>query len=166
MRAKHFVFHLHGGCFECFPNPNNIPTLSPTHGLPRKNDFFSLDLTTYTWEEMPCLGTPPSPRYFHSCCIYADRLYLYGGYNGSVRLADIFCYDFETQHFAEIDSSIGDAPSGRSSLVCQVHENSLYVFGGYNGTNVYGLQRRERVSQPVCFRVRPLSSLVHLPSPD
>lgn len=31
---------------------------------------------------------------------------------------------------------MGDAPSGRSSLVAQVYNNFLYVFGGYNGSNV------------------------------
>lgn len=33
-------------------------------GVERKSDFFACDLTTYTWTQMPCLGTPPSPRYF------------------------------------------------------------------------------------------------------
>lgn len=27
----------------------------------------------------------------------------------------------------------GDVPTGRSSLVAQVHGNSLFIFGGYNG---------------------------------
>jgi len=39
-------------------------------------------------------------------------------------------------HWSQVDCSHGDAPSGRSSLVAQVHNNYLYVFGGYNGTTV------------------------------
>lgn len=31
-------------------------------GVERKADFFACNLATYTWTEMPCLGTPPSPR--------------------------------------------------------------------------------------------------------
>ena len=108
---------------------------------------------------MPCLGNAPSPRYFHSCCLYADKLYLYGGYSGTERLADMYVYDFDTNHWSTIDCTHGDAPSGRSSLVAQVYEvccatdayvglsdtgshatvplqNSLYVFGGYNGQTV------------------------------
>ena len=50
------------------------------------------DLSTYTWSELPCKGTPPSPRYFHSCCIHGNKLYTYGGYSGSERLADMFAY--------------------------------------------------------------------------
>jgi len=47
-----------------------------------------------------------------------------------------YSYDFETHHWSQIDCSSGDAPSGRSSLVAQVYENSVYVFGGYNGNSV------------------------------
>jgi leucine-zipper-like transcriptional regulator 1 len=43
------------------------------------------------------------------------------------------CYDFITNHWSEVDCTNGDAPSGRSSLVAQVFENSIYIFGGYNG---------------------------------
>jgi len=105
-------------------------------GVTRKSDFFALDLETYTWTEMPSLGTPPSPRYFHSCCLYGNRMYLYGGYSGNERLADMYAYDFDTNHWSQIDCTSGDAPSGRSSLVAQVYENSIYVFGGYNGSTV------------------------------
>ena len=105
-------------------------------GVERKADFFACDLRTYTWSELPCKGTPPSPRYFHSCCIHGNKLYTYGGYSGSERLADMFAYDFETNHWSEVDCSNGECPSGRSSLVAQVYENSLYIFGGYNGQAV------------------------------
>jgi N-acetylneuraminic acid mutarotase len=105
-------------------------------GMERKADFFACDLATYTWTEMPCLGTPPSPRYFHSCCLYGNKMYLYGGYSGTERLADMHAYDFETNHWSQVDCTGGDAPSGRSSLVAQVYENNLWVFGGYNGQSV------------------------------
>lgn len=47
-----------------------------------------------------------------------------------------FAYDFDTNHWSQIDCSSGDAPSGRSSLVAQVYESSVFVFGGYNGNSV------------------------------
>jgi leucine-zipper-like transcriptional regulator 1 len=126
-------------------------------GVERKSDFFALDLSTYTWSEMPCLGTPPSPRYFHSCCLYGNRMYLYGGYSGNERLADMYAYDFETNHWSQIDCTSGDAPSGRSSLVAQVHVNCIYVFGGYNGTTVLNDFFRFRL-KPICV---PPPALVH-----
>jgi len=48
----------------------------------------------------------------------------------------MLAYDFETNHWSEVDCSHGERPSGRSSLVAQVYENSLYIFGGYNGSTV------------------------------
>jgi leucine-zipper-like transcriptional regulator 1 len=79
---------------------------------------------------MPNLGSSPSPRYFHSCVMHSNKLLMYGGYSGSQRLADMYVYDFETNHWSEIDCSNGEAPGGRSSLVAQVHENNLYIFAG------------------------------------
>lgn len=106
-------------------------------GMERKADFFACNLSDYTWHEMPCnKGTPPSPRYFHSCCLYGNKMYAYGGYSGSERLADMYAYDFETGHWSEVDCSGGYCPSGRSSLVAQVYQNCLYIFGGYNGLTV------------------------------
>jgi len=118
-------------------------------GVERKSDFFACDLATYTWTEMPCLGTPPSPRYFHSCCLYGNKMYLYGGYSGNERLADMYAYDFETNIWKAVDCTSGDAPSGRSSLIAQVYENCLYVFGGYNGVTV--------LNDFYKFRLKPVS---------
>jgi Galactose oxidase, central domain len=51
-------------------------------------------------------------------------MYLYGGYSGSQRLRDMHAYDFETSTWLPVDgNSVGDVPTGRSSLVAQVHEN-------------------------------------------
>ena len=118
-------------------------------GVDRKADFFACDLNTYTWTKMPCYGTPPSPRYFHSCCLYGNKMYCYGGYSGHERLADMFAYDFETHHWSQIDCTVGDAPSGRSSLVAQVYDNCLYVFGGYNGSNVLNDFYKFRLFKPI-----------------
>lgn len=105
-------------------------------GVERKSDFMRVDLGTYTWHEMPSRGTPPSPRYFHSCCLYEDQMYVYGGYSGNVRLADMYVYNFETTHWSQVDCNHGDCPSGRSSLVLQVYDNYMFIFGGYNGEKV------------------------------
>lgn len=134
-------------------------------GVERKADFFACDLKTYTWTEMPCLGTPPSPRYFHSCCLYGNKMYLYGGYSGNERLADMYAYDFETNHWSEVDCSTGDAPSGRSSLVAQVYENCLFIFGGYNGVTVlndFYKFRLKPVSIPPAVLVNDMRRLINL----
>eukprot|EP00980_Cylindrotheca_fusiformis_P017849 scaffold5653_cov147-Cylindrotheca_fusiformis.AAC.11 len=158
------------------PSPRSCPAWAKddTHvyiqggydGVERKDDFFACDLSTYTWAQMPSLGVTPSPRYFHSCCLYGNKMYLYGGYSGSQRLADMFAYDFETNHWSAVDCSNGEAPSGRSSLVAQVYENSLYVFGGYDGKKVlsdFHKFRLKPIGVPPMSLVKDFGRLVNQP---
>lgn len=64
-RSLSFNFHA----FNSYPLPP--PQQNQGYdGVERKADFFACDLFTYTWTELPCKGTTPSPRYFHSCCIH------------------------------------------------------------------------------------------------
>jgi BTB/POZ domain len=69
-----------------------------------------------------------------SCRVFS--FVIFQGYSGAERLADMYVYEFETQHWSRVDCTAGDAPSGRSSLVAQAHEGSLWIFGGYNGSTV------------------------------
>lgn len=61
----------------------------------------------------------------------------------------MYAYDFETNHWSEVNCTSGDAPSGRSSLVAQVYGSALYVFGGYDGSSV--------LDDFHCFRLRPVA---------
>eukprot|EP00590_Aulacoseira_subarctica_P011142 CAMPEP_0172432294 /NCGR_PEP_ID=MMETSP1064-20121228/62499_1 /TAXON_ID=202472 /ORGANISM="Aulacoseira subarctica , Strain CCAP 1002/5" /LENGTH=715 /DNA_ID=CAMNT_0013179493 /DNA_START=1 /DNA_END=2145 /DNA_ORIENTATION=+ len=196
-------------------------------GVERKSDFLACDLRNYAWYQLPCYGTPPSPRYFHSCCLYGNKMYTYGGYSGSERLSDMYVYDFETNHWSQVeynccastgtpqqlpagdswnststlenaaaglslDSNVDqdlqqqrqlqldnsfidnspqshfsqDIPSGRSSLVAQVYDNYLYIFGGYNGLTVLNDFYKFRLSPiriPPTSLVQDLSHLLNSP---
>lgn len=73
-------------------------------GVQRMNDFFQCDLATYTWSVVPASGgsAVPSPRYFHACAAYGRSLFVFGGYNGSERLNDMYEYGFDTQLWREV----------------------------------------------------------------
>ncbi len=133
-------------------------------GVQRKSDFFRFNLKTNTWKEMSVKGTPPSARYFHSCCLYSTKLIVYGGYSGSLRLSDMYAYDFDTELWSQIDSSFGCPPKGRSSLVAQVYDNSLYVGFGYDGDTVlndFYKFRLRAISVPRSSLLNNLSSLIN-----
>eukprot|EP00941_MAST-03F_sp_MAST-3F-sp1_P001790 g1790.t1 len=110
-------------------------------GVQRMNDFFEFNVQTSTWTQLMCTGAIPSPRYFHSSIVYSDKMYSFGGYNGVTRLNDMHRFDFETCVWTKIEvdngeddlRTLGELPSGRSSIVAQVYENTLLVFGGYDG---------------------------------
>jgi leucine-zipper-like transcriptional regulator 1 len=78
----------------------------------------------------------------------------------------MYAYDFETHHWSQIDCTGGDPPSGRSSLVAQVYENCLYIFGGYNGTTVlndFYKFRLKPIGVPPPALVADLSRLINQP---
>lgn len=59
-------------------------------GVHRMNDFYKLTLENYAWSVIYSNGEVPNPRYFHSSVVYGECMYLFGGYNGSERLQDLF----------------------------------------------------------------------------
>jgi hypothetical protein len=78
----------------------------------------------------------------------------------------MYAYDFDTNHWSEVDCTNGDAPSGRSSLVAQVYGNCLYIFGGYNGVTVlndFYKFRLTPVSVPPPALVNDLTRLINHP---
>ena len=104
--------------------------------------------------------------HFPSFIADGNKMYLYGGYSGSQRLADMFVYDFDTNHWSEVMSNNADSPSGRSSLVAQVYENNLYIFGGYNGQTVLNDFYRFRlkpIGVPAPALIKDFGRLVNQP---
>ena len=83
------------------------------------NDFFECRLDTYTWSVVTATGYVPSPRYFHACAMYANCMYVFGGYNGTERLNDMYEYSFDTLRWTTIETQ-GELPSGRSTDVYEL----------------------------------------------
>eukprot|EP00435_Cladocopium_sp_Y103_P076334 s33_g92.t3 len=80
---------------------------------------------------------PPSPRDSHSAVICGDSMYLFGGSTGSAR-NDLYAFSFETEQWLEVRPTPGasqkaNVPCPRFCHTCDVYNNSLYVFGGYDG---------------------------------
>lgn len=42
---------------------------------------------------MKTSGTPPNPRGYHSCTLIDDKMYVYGGSNGTQCFSDVSCLD-------------------------------------------------------------------------
>lgn len=53
------------------------------------SDVFFLDLRQYTWYKPQLLNTSPAPRYYHTCCLVHDKVYLYGGINPKQTLSGV-----------------------------------------------------------------------------
>jgi len=71
----------------------------------------------------------PCQRSLHSGAVYKDNLLIFGGYDGSKRINDLWCYNFATMRWALLNDN--DAPSPRDRHVAVVCNNELYIFGGF-----------------------------------
>ena len=53
------------------------------HDGSRKNDVWTLNLTSYDWTNRTTSATKPSARYYHSSVLYDGQMVVFGGEDGS-----------------------------------------------------------------------------------
>lgn len=46
------------------------------------NDLLRFDIKENTWGRVVTTGNPPAPRYHHSAVVYANSMFVFGGYTG------------------------------------------------------------------------------------
>jgi hypothetical protein len=107
------------------------------NGHVRVNDFHAFSFTTRRWSPvLPAAhsGMPPSPRDRHVSVVHGNTLYIFGGFDGTSRTNDFYGFDFSSMTWREIVPRTGSPPSERHSHASVVYGNSMYVFGGYDGS--------------------------------
>ncbi|KAM3964148.1 kelch domain-containing protein 3 [Aphomia sociella] len=102
-----------------------------------------LDLDTLKWTFIDTHGTPPSYRDFHTAVAYGDRMYVFGGRGGgdfgpfNNTLDEIYCpqvYYLDTVEQKWVATNpTGTWPEGRRSHSAWLHNDFMYIFGGFNG---------------------------------
>ncbi|XP_072939267.1 kelch domain-containing protein 3 [Epargyreus clarus] len=100
-----------------------------------------LDLETMVWSYVRPKGNAPSHRDFHTAVAVDDRMYIFGGrgdlnspYNSheEVYCPQVHFLDTITNTWISCNPS-GEWPEGRRSHSAWVHEDYMYIFGGFNG---------------------------------
>lgn len=130
----------------------------------RLDDFYQFSFDTGAWEEVKVLSEERPGRRENNGVVISDSsrsIYLFGGYNGSNWLNDLWKFDIESQRWECIQESsdpasdtsasgeahpamdrvaggarhvFGRAPSRRFGYVSVVHNGKLVLFGGFDGT--------------------------------
>eukprot|EP01080_Neovahlkampfia_damariscottae_P003116 gene3116-5286_t len=78
-------------------------------------------------------GSPPTPRFDHSCVLYHEHMFIFGGENSSgSKLDDLYAINLQTYESTKV-SCAGISPSARSSHACQIYRNMMIIFGGERG---------------------------------
>jgi hypothetical protein len=83
------------------------------------------------WSELSSSNTP-TPRTKFGYCIDGDDFYIFGGYDGTTELNELWKCDLSSKYRPWTQLTSGATARQTMSLV--VNSGKLYVFGGYNGT--------------------------------
>mmetsp|Transcript_20838 Transcript_20838/g.62085 ORF Transcript_20838/g.62085 Transcript_20838/m.62085 type:complete len:510 (-) Transcript_20838:210-1739(-) len=118
---------------------NRMLVVGGHDGAKHLNDFYQFNFDNLEWSLVETTGQvpPPSPRDSHSAIICGDSMYLFGGSTGSAR-NDLYSFSFETDQWHEVRPVTGsgqkaNVPCSRFCHTCDMYNNSLFVFGGYDG---------------------------------
>lgn len=103
-------------------------------------DMYVLNLLNMHWTYLHTKGEPPTFRDFHSATAIGNRMYVFGGRgdrNGphhsqmEMYCSDIMYLDTEINTWHR-PVTLGESPTGRRSHSAFLHDDYLYIFGGYN----------------------------------
>lgn len=138
------------------------------------NDLECFDPALATWTRLSKPnGKKPTARNAHVMVTDGRTLYMTGGHSGRTHFNDIYTYTIATHTWTRVDCS-GDLypPAVRGHSAC-FFNNEVYVFGGYDGDNVFNTLfvfnpnscawRRLPVTSagdPICRRQR--NSMIHV----
>jgi N-acetylneuraminic acid mutarotase len=94
------------------------------------NDLHELNTSTLHWRNLSDIkGTRPPPRANHSSSIIKNNLYIFGGWDGTKRLNDLFSFDLVQFMWTQVQV-VGESPAPRAGMeICNVNDQ-LYLFGG------------------------------------
>eukprot|EP01094_Clydonella_sp_ATCC50884_P029210 TRINITY_DN9067_c0_g1_i1.p1 TRINITY_DN9067_c0_g1~~TRINITY_DN9067_c0_g1_i1.p1 ORF type:complete len:487 (+),score=103.33 TRINITY_DN9067_c0_g1_i1:250-1710(+) len=108
------------------------------------NEVFTFSLRTKEWHKQECSGAIPAARLYHSACAVGHRMFVFGGAPDlkTTRaddpvFSDFYVLDTETLVWTNLtDSMRGDRPSPRGSCTLSHWGQFLFLFGGYDGSQV------------------------------
>jgi len=106
------------------------------------NDLRILDTETYVWSRLRVSGTPPLPRYGHTCNISGPDIVVFGGWNekSGSREKEEKSDPSKTEYFMVLNTDamtwehgkyVGTPPLNRYGHTCTSIGPHLLVFGGW-----------------------------------
>ena len=85
---------------------------------------------TKEWRRLESGGVTPTPRAQSSMVMHANRLIIFGGYDGQNRLNDLHVLDLSMYKWHQPRSAEQGAPHARCGHTSVIVNNQMIVFGG------------------------------------
>lgn len=100
------------------------------------NDLYSFDFEANSWSIVahPEEGAGHVPRLssFHAAAASEDAMYIFGGWNGTRRFAELLKFDSCSSEWSRVP--VGDAePAPRTEHSMVFHNDTIIIFGGFDG---------------------------------
>lgn len=95
------------------------------------NDLWSFNFPSLTWRPLHPLGSPLPHVHYAKMLVYKGKVYIFGGFDGSKNLTDVFAYTPDTNHLARVNK---DMPGVRGFALV-LYRDHAYVFGGFSRTS-------------------------------
>ncbi|KAI5061689.1 hypothetical protein GOP47_0024194, partial [Adiantum capillus-veneris] len=106
------------------------------------NELWILDLHCMSWTSPECFGTQPSPRRGHGAAVVRNKMYIFGGFDGTSHLCDVQVLDLQSWTWTHLCTQ-GSGPIPRRHHALEAVGDHLVVYGGYDGVtyleDVYSL---------------------------
>lgn len=100
------------------------------------NQLVAFDPRTESWEWPSCKGTPPCPRAAHTAAKMADKVYIFGGRNKTVRMNDLHCLDLQSMTWSGSLKTLNEGPRGRTwHSFTPISDTKVVLYGGFNQQN-------------------------------
>ena len=97
----------------------------PEHKMGFHTTFDRYDPSSDTWDLLSATGPPP--RAGHSAIVYNDKMYVYGGYNDTKILDELWIYDFIAGTWTQSGNHFKPAKFEHSVVV---YNDVMYILGG------------------------------------
>eukprot|EP00944_MAST-04C_sp_MAST-4C-sp1_P003281 g3281.t1 len=92
------------------------------------NDVWTLDLTSYAWNELTTSGTKPNARHYHRSIAYNGQMFMFGGVdNGNKN--DAWTLNLTSYAWTEL-ATTGTKPSARNEHSSILYNGLMVMFGG------------------------------------
>lgn len=121
----------------CVVHKNSMILYGGHDGTRHLSDTHVLDFHTRTWTTLITEGTPPIPRDSHVCVTHGNAVYVFGGSSGSAMndLHELQLPPNSPAVWRPVHTARSDQPRHRFCHVAVVHNDSMFVFGGYDGSD-------------------------------
>ena len=136
--------------------------------LRNKNDLFEYKFTTSQWInwEEKITGALPPARSAHGAAVFKNKLWIFAGYDGHMRLNDMWTIDLlsEQPQWEQITQT-GDSPPTCCNFPVAIVDDSMYVFSGQSGARITNNLYQFKFEEQLWVRIRTDHLLCGSPCP-